>query len=66
MVTGAPGSAEPEPSSASVRIIAFSVSGGIFRKDLRVVFPEPPISGSEPLVLILSGKTVLGKQPFFE
>jgi ABC-type lipoprotein export system ATPase subunit len=61
MVSAIPGALELETSSAPVRIMAFTVSGGIFSGHHHILFPEPPDSGSGPLVLILSGKNGSGK-----
>jgi hypothetical protein len=61
MVTARPGTYQLETTAASVRILAFSVSGGIFPRNFRISFPEPPTAAAAPLVLILSGKNGSGK-----
>lgn len=61
MVSSIQKSVDIEPTAASPRISAFSISGGIFRRPHRIEFPFPKSAETEPSVLILSGSNGSGK-----
>ncbi len=61
MVDPSPHYRKAELNQSPSRLVAFNISGGIFQRIHRIVFPTPPESGAAPGILILSGRNGSGK-----